>query len=58
MISELGEETRPSIYSIPSHHFYLLACRLMTKCPILLVKLTVWKTKLIQYVVTRQKHVD
>jgi hypothetical protein len=38
------------------HHFYLLARRLMSKCPILLVELTVLKNKLIQYVPPRQKH--
>jgi hypothetical protein len=57
MISKPGEEIRPSIYSISSHDFYLLIGRLMSKCPILLVELTVRNNKLIKYVPTRQKHV-
>jgi hypothetical protein len=46
IISKLGEEIRPPIYSILSHRFYLIARRFMLKFPILLVKLNVWQKKL------------
>jgi hypothetical protein len=46
IISKPGEEIKPPIYSISSHHFYLIAYRLMTKFPSLLVKLTIWQKKI------------
>jgi hypothetical protein len=46
IISKLGEEIRPPIYSILSHHFHLIARRMMPKFPILLMKLTVRQKKL------------
>jgi hypothetical protein len=46
IISKPGEEIRPSIYSISSHCFYLIARRLMPKFPILLVKLIIRQKKL------------
>jgi hypothetical protein len=40
------KEIRPHIYFTSSHHFHLIARRLMPKFPIFLVKLTVWQRKL------------
>jgi hypothetical protein len=49
IISKPGEEIRPLIYSISSHHFYLIAHRLTAKFPILLMKLIVWQKKIDSY---------
>jgi hypothetical protein len=46
IILKPGEEIRPPIYSISSHRFYLIACRLTPKFPIFLVKLIVRQKKL------------
>jgi hypothetical protein len=43
IISKPGEEIKSPIYSILLHHFYLIAHRLMSKFPIVLVEFTVWK---------------